>query len=280
MSAFVNVRALLSDARLRVAGLHEGLGVLLVEGPDDQRIFAKRCAASTRQICVAGSKGILLDAYHSRSPEDEDRLIFFADCDYDVPTGNLRGGEAGLILTQNADADADLASLPGVIADIVTQLVPSALHTGPSGIAADVMAKAVALAGAVGRVRKAARLLGIPAKFDTLSLCKFRDAKQVEDIALARVCEVVRQRSGLHANDRERLYDMAQHKSVSIRLCNGHDLIGAIRCVLRQDYGVKNSRLETLPEMIRLAAGENFEQWPVTDRMRQWEAKTGARLFH
>jgi hypothetical protein len=57
-------------------------------------------------------------------------------------------------------------------------------------------------------------------------------------------------------------------------------LVEALQCVLHQEYSVELKRLESLPEMLRVAVTpEMAEDWDVMTRIRKWEESHGRRVL-
>jgi hypothetical protein len=111
---------------MRLDHLGEGAAILLVEGPDDKRVFSNR-SPRRQQVVVSGGRKLLLEAYDALEGDDSERIIFVTDCDYEVAAGALSGSR-NLIITQHADVDSDLIQL-GALRKAVAELIPSAMDT-------------------------------------------------------------------------------------------------------------------------------------------------------
>src|SRR4051812_7558087 len=98
MPDYGSAEELLADAELRADGLGPDFGILVVEGPDDKRLFVRHVVNSA-QIVPASGRRLLLSAYERSSPEQRTKIIFVTDCDYEVRRGNLRGGPNLVITT-------------------------------------------------------------------------------------------------------------------------------------------------------------------------------------
>src|ERR1035441_1034356 len=137
MSFYVTAQALLSDVRLRLDALGEKSSVLMVEGNDDKRLFYARINAGSDVIPAPGKK-LLRSALELILDADKGRILFFTDCDYDVGTGDLRGGP-NVVITASCDVESDLIGL-GILEKVAREVVPQAIASNDSAarIGADV----------------------------------------------------------------------------------------------------------------------------------------------
>jgi hypothetical protein len=205
-------------------------------------------------------------------------MIFVVDCDYDSATGRIRGGLPSLVITDNADVEADLVQL-GTLRLIAQELVPSALQSESalSGVVEALISESEGLASVVGRARLATARHGLALNFDQLRIARMRRRGQgivVDEETLARV--LVQRTNSCRMSIAE-LAHLIRAERRSFRVCNGHDLVEAVACVLHQEYGVQEARLTALPHMIRMAVTDDrFAQWMVSRRIRAWQAITHA----
>jgi hypothetical protein len=277
MPAYPSAEALVSDALLRRDRFGPLFGILVVEGPDDKRLFSER-TVYRQQVIAAGGRRLLLASHTASLTRKYDSLIFVTDCDYDVAM-NLLSPAPGLIITEHADLESDLLAYGGW-ERLVVQLVPAALDDDDKldEIVVAVMARTVALADVLGRFRKVARELGFIADTD-IRHTRYR-------------------RSGTDQIDEERLLrSLWQHSEEctlnledftarinSIRSdydnCNGHDLVRALQHVLREDYGVRGVSVENLEDLLRHGVSkDSFETWSVTVRIRRREHESNITLL-
>jgi hypothetical protein len=128
--------------------------------------------------------------------------------------------------------------------------------------------KAIARAGEVGRVRHAAAVLKEPVRFDLLSLEKFW--RKYPGGNLHELVRLLLDQSASVSISRDDLIRAAEAVPLSLKCCAGHDIIRAVKSVLHEDYGIEGKRLETLPEMLRLASQQVLSEWDVLTRLRKW----------
>jgi hypothetical protein len=277
MSRYPNGASALADARLRVSALGANKGIVMLEGRDDAVVFSGR-VGSLESLIACGNKRILREALDRAEKVDRERILFVADCDYDVPAGRLRPG-CGLILTRHTDREADFVQL-GVIRGIVLRAIPAARASDAAAdaITADVIAKAVQLAEVTGQLRYVAATQGIPFSFGGLKLRRYR-RKSDGAIELTAVIDTVRQRSVGISLTSEEITQLLDGCPAGAEVCHGKDLIQAVTAVIHQDYGVSLNELDFIPELFRSVEDSVFEAWEVVSRIRQWEATTGVRLL-
>lgn len=101
MISYLSGAEVLADARLRLGALPADQGILIVEGYDDVRLFSPH-SVGKESLLPCGNKDKLLDAYGRLEPGEEARIVFVADCDYDVPAERLRPA-SNLIITDYVD---------------------------------------------------------------------------------------------------------------------------------------------------------------------------------
>lgn len=276
MTAYPNAAALIADARLRLDKLGKYHGVVIAEGSDDRKLLGR--VIPRYQILPAGGRRRLLEAYEAVGAAEAERILFVADCDYDVPAGTLRG-HPNLVLTDNPDVEADLVGL-GVVRELVSQLVPAA-SVGDDELerlTTAVQEQAVELAQAIGRLRHAARVNAIDLKFDGLELIHFRQ-QATKVVVSEELIRVVRQRSGAFQYTEQDLSHLRELAPTGLKVCNGHDLLQAVAVVLRQDHNVGQDKLKHIEDMTRLACSEPLlADWPVLTRIGAWERQTGRQV--
>ncbi|MBQ1017992.1 hypothetical protein KBX71_08950 [Micromonospora sp. D93] len=265
--------ALLSDAHLRLDGLGQEYGILVVEGPDDKRLFYGR-VRDPRQIVIASGRTLLLAAYSQAASIDRRRIIFFTDCDYEVRQGNLRGGE-GLVITAGTNVESDLLEL-NALALIITEIAPSAIADEQvQRIADKVLEKAKSVSLPIGRMRMAAQPLGVDLSFDDLELSKYWDKRghSFKEAKLLDVLEVKIKQAG-HGVDWKGLVEATPTDE---GMCNGKDTLRAARFLLHHYYKVPNHITDNLVQMmVRMSLDDSaFRQWSVVKRIQAWEGRTG-----
>lgn len=269
---------MISDARLRLNALPADVGVLIVEGGTDKRVFVERRVPEAL-ILVAGGKPRLLEAYGLLRDEERRQVVFVADCDHDVPCGLLQPAE-NLVLSTNADMESDLVEL-GVFQRVVLHLVPSASVSDAEldRVTADVLEKARALSVSIGRLRRVAKRRAIALDFEDLTISRLRP-RHGHGAPLERVIEVVASRSNVPRSDWGELADAAAAEADDISICCGHDLLAIAADVLRRDYGVPRDKAGAVEEMVRVAVDQaTFDAWDVAHRLRRWELASGRRLL-
>jgi hypothetical protein len=269
--------------------LREGLGtdvaVLVVEGVSDKAIFRSLCTMP-QQILVADGKDKLLKAYRATKSEDCSNIVFVVDCDGDVARGTppLRGS-ANLVITRYNDVEADLLAL-GVLSSAIAQVLgPAKVETDDEVRRAteDIHARATALAIPLGRVRRAARLAQI--SLDHLNRDRYKiDFLGVESDEPSRAIEwalTTAQRVGqLHQNQARTIRQRVVEVPSGYDVCNGHDLVFAVRSVLIEDHRVAKRKLESLDEMLRMGVDRaRCSKWGVTRRLEHWQAANGRTLL-
>lgn len=277
MPAYPSAEALLSDALLRRDRFGLTSGVLVVEGPDDKRLFAER-TLRRQQVIAAGGRRLLLASHTVAVTRNYHWLVAVTDCDYDVAMKLLRP-EPGLIITEHADVESDLLA-EGGWERLVAQLVPAALDDDETlnEIAVAVMARTVAFADVVGRYRRVAREVGFTAETD-IRHTRYRRAgtEQVDEERLLRSLWQSSEECTLDLNEfSERISSIRSDYDN----CNGHDLVKALQHVLREDYGIRGVTAENLEDFLRYGVSkEAFEAWSVTERIRRWEQENNLTLL-
>jgi hypothetical protein len=264
----------LSEARLRRAGLGDDSGVLIVEGRDDLRLLKDVCRSSAH-VLPAGKKQRVLEAAEYLRPSEDKEFVLLVDCDYDVPAGDLRGS-SNLVITQYSDAESDMFAL-GVLEKVVFQAVPFAASSDEDlkETTERVRARAIALADAVGKFRRISRLenLGLDFKDLRFSKARTKGSASVDTEKLARMLSQ-RSQDALSPSQLMNLYEQADEVPMS---CNGHDLVESVRVILHEDFGINQAELRGLDTLMRTCASEPqfIARWSVLHRIRAWEASSG-----
>jgi len=165
----------------------------MLEGRDDLLVFSPRCV-SLDSIIVCGNKPKLLEAYELTESSERDRIVFIADCDYDVPSGRLSPGE-GLILTKHTDIETDLVEL-GIVRSIALRAVPSSRGSDDAVASTErhILEEAIKLAETPGQLRHLSAVRGLGLKVGGLQLRRYRD-KASRSVSRDRIIEAVRQRT-------------------------------------------------------------------------------------
>lgn len=272
---YVSGADVIADARLRANGLPSDLGILIVEGRDDQRIFHRYCV-SPDLVVVAGNKPKLLEAYSYVSGTEAGRFVFIVDCDYDAPVPGALPRDMNVVITKHPAAETDLVDIGATAA-----MLPEYLTSGTDYEAAAraIVDRAVGLAEPIGRLRRCSRIHSLGLNFDGIDISRVR--KQRATISMERATEVVLSRSSpSRPLTQPELEALASGGSGGLIACHGHDLVSALKCVLHKDYRVPNVELERLDAMLRLGVSTTmFESWSVVDRLRRWEAHSSRRVL-
>ncbi len=279
MPFYVSAEALLADIRLRLEGSGVKSTALVVEGPDDKRLFYHR-VSPTAHVVVAGGKTLLRSGLLSMLETDHGRILFLTDCDYDVRNGQLTGGP-NVVITAGCDIEADLISL-GVLDRLAVEIAPRAVETrgGAAKIGKDVREHAEKLCRALGRIRMASQPLGVDLCLDEWDFGKFWDRKtdavlsdKLEQTAWSRLKSTGISRDQWHSL----ISDMPNDGS----MCNGKDLVRASQLFFRAFYRMSNKiTAEIMAMMLRLALDDQqFDSWSVVHRIRKWEGFYGRDLL-
>lgn len=273
MPEYLSAQALLEDARLRLDALGSTEAAMVVEGWDDKRIF-QRYARRPQQIVVAGGKRLLLAARDAADDDDAKRILFIADCDFDVPLGRLSPGN-GLIVTTHADAESDLISL-GVLEHVVVEFVAAAVHEDRAETLSEIVQRrAVAISSCLGQIRLAALGLGEALELERLDLRKFR-LENTDQVDFGKLIRAAYGTMGSTSIPLPVFADRVYESVPSYSACNGHDLLRAIADVLRRDFKARDVTADRVATCIRLSFGpELFRQWAVAERVRLWEDRVG-----
>jgi hypothetical protein len=279
MPFYVSAEALLSDVRLRLDATSENFGSLIVEGPDDKRLFYRHVVWS-QLITVSGGRTLLVSALEKARDTDKQRMLFLTDCDYEVMFGTLSGGP-DRVITANADVESDLIEL-GMLGRIVEEVVPRALNSPSESeeITREVFQRSVAFARPLGRMRAVVQPFGIGLDLGNLDFGRHRIPNST-DVDLDKLYRTVYARirdSGLTATE---FRSRAESMPSLYQMCKGKDLVRAIHFVLRRDYRVPNNVTpDVLASMLRFGLEDRrFESWEVTRRIRGWEARTGSVIL-
>ncbi|MFK4265332.1 hypothetical protein [Streptomyces milbemycinicus] len=257
------------DAELRADGLGSSRGVLVVEGPDDKRIFA-RYVHDPAQILPAGGRKLLISAHEKASKTQRTKLVFVTDCDYEVRRGSLRGSP-DLVITTLTDMESDLLSL-GVIEPLVLELVPQALESRAAcqSIARKLQMRAVRIAVPIGRIRMAAQPLGIPIDWNDIKLSRYWDSR-LGEMNFPRLVDATHSKVSTAIGFNE-WRALAKKAPGDAGMCHGKDLVRAIAFLLKTEFRATGVTAETLTKLIRTSLTEHhLGTWDVIRRIKAWQ---------
>lgn len=271
MPEYTSAYELLMDAELRADGLGASRGILVVEGPDDKRVFARH-VYDPAQILPAGGRTLLISAHQKASEEQRAKIVFVTDCDYEVRRGALRGAP-DLIITTLTDMESDLLAL-GLIEPLVMELVPRALESREAcgRVVARLREDVEKIALPLGRLRMAAQPLGIPLHLEDLKISRYWDANaQVMDFAKL-VRAMHSKVSGVIG-----LADwckLTEGTPVDAGMCHGKDQVRALSFLLKSHYRVDVAP-DLLVKIIRSSLTADYlESWDVIRRIKAWQIST------
>ncbi len=275
MPEYPHAQALLDDARLRLDSLGPSRGILVVEGPDDKRVFSAHVLSST-QIVVSGGRTLLLAAHQVASQNDLTKIVFLTDCDFEVSLGTLRPTPS-LVITTHADVEADLLEL-GAFRSLAVELVPAALRSDEDAdaVAETLRHRAMEFATTLGQLRQIAKLRSTKIELGDLKYKRVRDAARNVNKRLL-ITKVGQQFSycGLPIL---RFIAEVESMPASYSQCSGHDLVNALHFILREDYGISIERRD-LARSLRMVSLNALDDWDVVHRLRKWEDAKGVNLF-
>lgn len=283
MSQFRSGEEVLQTARLQVDALGVDRGGLILEGADDRKLFSPLCFVSS-QLVTAGGKSLVLEAHSAMRKEDVGRFAFLVNCDGDVGDRGLKGRH-DLIITEHQDVENDLLAL-AALEPVVGQLVPAVASgaADAADVAETVAANARILAEPVGCVRRAARVLAISlaslrqqdVDYFAIGTC---DAAQRRETALQQVSHAADLTPYQSRRIREELGSVPGDHEV----CNGHDLVEAVRTVLIRDHRIAGGKaaVRSVNALLRMTMLDpaRREAWTVVARLRRWEARHGRKLL-
>jgi len=264
--------------RLRNSGLGPRCGILIVEGPDDKRLFRLHGVPSAK-IVPAGGRTLLLSAHAKATPDDLAACIFLTDCDYEVALGTVAPSR-GLIITRNADVESDLVAL-GVLEPVVIELVPAALESDDraSQIVSLVLERSQEFAQTLGQMRFVARPRGIDLGLDQRELRYGRLRGKGFSVNRGRLIDVVFNNALNRNLSRAQFIELVDAAPSGYMMCNGKDLLRAANFVLREDFRVQGVTYEQLQRLVRASADSFLEQWDVVRRIRRWENDSGCVIL-
>ncbi|MHC8561510.1 MULTISPECIES: hypothetical protein [Streptomyces albidoflavus group] len=257
------------DAELRADGLGSSRGILIVEGPDDKRVFARH-VHDHAQILPAGGRRLLISAHQKASAEQRKKMVFVTDCDYEVRRGNLTGAP-DLIITTRTDMEGDLFSL-GLLEKMVIDLVPRALESQVTSlrIAASLREEAERIALPLGRLRMAAQPLGIALNLEDLRIVKYwnpgtrhMDADKLVRAMHSKVASAI---------DLAEWCKLVEQTPTDSDMCHGKDLTRAICFLLKANHRVEVP-VDSIVRMMRSSlTQESMDAWDVIRRIKAWQA--------
>lgn len=271
--------AQLAEIRLRLDGVAlPSPAALLVEGPDDKRLFLP-FARHPGLVVPCVSRDRVLAVTDKMTASDRGRMLALIDCDFEVAMGNLQL-QSGLVVTGGTDVEADMLLL-GLLSRIVQHLIPGEINEPGEleQVAKGILEDASKLAIPVSRARMAAQPFGI-----ALGIEVFPFAKHVlssGDLDTQKVIRTIHSRlSGVI--DLAGFTEKYESTPSDPRLCKGDDLLAAVAFILRKKYRASN---KTNPEMLNLmlrscmADPTVFEDWSVVQRIRVWEQRAGVTVL-
>lgn len=271
MPEYTSAVELLMDAELRADGLGPSLGVLVVEGPDDKRVFARHVGDPV-QVLPAGGRKLLISAHEKANSEQRQKIVFVTDCDYEVRRGALRGAP-DLVITSLTDMESDLLSL-GLIEELVLDLVPRALESRAAcaSIAKRVRDNAEKIALPIGRIRMAAQPLGIALELGELKISRYWDAGK-QSMDFSRLVDAMHSKVSPVVGFRE-WRQLVQESPQDSGMCHGKDLVRAIAHVLKVEYRVESATPDVLVKMMRSSLnGQHLDSWEVIRRIKAWQER-------
>ncbi|MFC8937181.1 hypothetical protein ACFT1B_03450 [Streptomyces griseoincarnatus] len=268
MPEYTNAFELLMDAELRADGLGESRGILVVEGPDDKRIFARH-VRDHAQILPAGGRKLLISAHQKANAEQRGKIVFVTDCDYEVRRGALAGAP-DLIITTLTDMESDLLTL-GLLEALVLDLVPRALESRATcqQIVSRLRSDAEAVALPLGRLRMAAQPLGVPLHLEDIKLARYWNTT-TRTMDLGKLIRAMHTKVAdeVGVSDWVKLVEQTPEDS---GMCHGKDLVRALSFLLKVSYRVEVTA-DSIVRMMRSGlTTEVLETWDVIRRIRAWQ---------
>ncbi|MEU1863253.1 hypothetical protein [Streptomyces gardneri] len=277
MPEYTSAYDLLLDAELRADGLGSSKGVLIVEGPDDKRVFARH-VADPAQILPAGGRRLLMSAHEKASEIQRTKMIFVTDCDYEVRFKTLHGA-SDLVITTYTDMESDLISL-GLIEAVLIEFVPSALSSNSAcrSIAATVSEKARNIALPMGRMRMAAKPLGIPINLDDVKISRYWDARKGE-MNSARLVDAMHTKVS-EAVTFEQWRDRVDATPTDFGMCHGKDLVRAVAFLLKTEHRSDGITVDSLARVMRSSISPaHLKSWDVVRRIESWQQANRRDVF-
>lgn len=257
------------DAELRADGLGASKGILVVEGPDDKRVFARH-VQDLSQILPAGGRRMLISAHEKANPQQRTKILFVTDCDYEVRRGALRGFP-DLVITTLTDMESDLLDL-GLIELLVLELVPQALESQAvcQSISAKLRGKAEKMALPIGRLRMAAQPLGIPLDWGDVKIARYWDPR-TESVDFAKFIDAMHSKVSDEVSFIE-WRKLATETPEDVSMCHGKDLVRILASLLKSEYRVENITADGLARMMRANLTRDYlDSWGVVRRIKTWQ---------
>jgi hypothetical protein len=271
------------EVRYRLDGLDiPAPAALLVEGPDDKRLFLPFVRHPGLVVPCSGRRHVI--ATHSAmAAADNERIISFIDCDYEVANKNFTP-DAGVVITVGTDVEADIFKI-GLLDRIVQNLIPGDIREpGELGdIADDIRSTATMLSTPLGRARMAAQPLGIELNIDNLSFARYILPSGEPDVDKMITTIHSQLKKSAPKLDIDSFRDTFIKTPDDPRLCKGKDLLASAAFVLRSRYRSSNRvNADLLDTLLRtlMADAAVFETWPVIRRIRAWEDVRGVRVLN
>ncbi len=257
------------DAELRADGLGPAKGVLVVEGPDDKRVFARH-VLDPAQILPAGGRKLLVSAHEKANNSQRAKIVFLTDCDYEIRYGSLRGAP-DLIITTFTDMESDLLSL-GLIESLVLEYVPRALESRETcqSITTRLRARAQQIALPLGRLRMIAKPLGIPLNLDDVKIARYWDPKsgsmnyeRLVNAMHTKVSDVI---------SFSEWGQLSSNAPQDIGMCHGKDLVKALSFLLKTEYRVEGITTDSVARVLRTSLSQqHLTSWDVVRRIKIWQ---------
>jgi hypothetical protein len=280
MSNYVSHEALLADLRLRMDGSPPNVGLLIVEGPDDKRIFIRHAHAPAL-IVPAGGRRTLLKAYESADEQDRAKLLFLTDCDYEVRRGSLRAnGRQGLVITEKTDVESDLIDL-GLLEPVVADIVAAALNPARAEQIVDrCLGEATQFALPLGRARMAAQPLGVALHLGDINFSRHWDNKN-QTVDVEKLMRTIYARLGEIGVSLDDWLKLVDETPDDLDMCHGKDLVRAFYWSLKQRHTLPADISPlAIQRLMRFSLWKrDLERWSVGRRIREWEEATGRRIL-
>jgi hypothetical protein len=270
------------EIRYRLDGLDiSAPAALLVEGPDDKRLFLPFVRHPGLVVPCSGRRHVIA-IRSAMTAADHERIISFIDCDYEVASGNFTP-DSGVIMTGGTDVEADIFQI-GLLDRIVQNLIPGDISKpGELGdIAEDIRSTATKLSTPLGRARMAAQPMGIELDFSNLSFARYTLPSGEPDVDKMITTIHSQLKKSAPQLDLNSFRDSVTKTPDDPRLCKGKDLLASAAFVLRNRYRSSNRvNADLLDTLLRtlMADAAVFESWPVVRRIRAWEDVHGVRVL-
>ena len=272
---------LLAVRRLRK---HTGLDLVpmvVVEGPSDETLLGRMCAAGPQQVFAAGTRPLVeqLLEHLRREPIEGCTCVFITDCDGRGKTLRLKE-EPALVVTENCDMEADLVML-----GIVQEVLSAELNEEQK--AASLIDEARALAVPVSRARRAADRVSVTFKCRgrRLSLSGIADdvlrSGRSDGLQSLDVLDAVQGTIGWTLGERERVEQELDATPDDFRqVCSGKDVVDAIWFLLCEDGLAGGLTVQAFDRHVRAGLQlRHLAGWEVGRRLDVWQRSEGIQLL-